>query len=157
MHRARSAVKPRLLLSRMHWDSVLLGLGCCWWRLLGAVVLLVSAAALCAPGCCLLGCLCKRGSVHWEQGKQLQSPGRAPAIHTGKPLAARHHHRHPGQEIPLCLRDGGRPAGVDYHLPEGYQQADAASGIRRCVLTRSGEQPWPVDSPLAGVGMDGQG
>lgn len=82
---------------------------------------------------CPLGCLRQRGGFHREQGKQLQGPGRAPAIHAGKPLAARDNHRHPRSEIPLCLRDGGRPAGVDYDLSESDKPAHAASGIRRWV------------------------
>ncbi|XP_016852415.2 arf-GAP with dual PH domain-containing protein 1 isoform X2 [Anolis carolinensis] len=76
------------------------------------------------------GCLCQGGSLHREQGKQLQGAGRTPSAHPREPLAARHHHRHPGQEVPFRLRDGDRTAGVDLGLPESDRPADAAAGIR---------------------------
>lgn len=117
--------------------------GCCALLVMGQVSRGLAARRPSSPAPlqlprCLLGCLCQRGSFYWEQGKQLQGPGRAPAVHAGKPLAARDNHRHPGSEIPLRLRDQGRPAGVDHDFSESYKPADAASGIRRCVCGQGG-------------------
>lgn len=80
----------------------------------------------------LPGCVRPRRGVHRQQGEQLHRPVGAAAVHAGLPLEPRHHHRHTGQEVPVCLRDGGGAEGLDSRLPEGHQPTNEATGICRC-------------------------
>uniref|UniRef100_A0A9L0JTB5 ArfGAP with dual PH domains 1 n=1 Tax=Equus asinus TaxID=9793 RepID=A0A9L0JTB5_EQUAS len=76
------------------------------------------------------GRLRPRGGLHRQQGERLHGAGRAPAVHPGPPLAARHHHHHAGAQVPAGLRDGVGAAGVGGGLPQGRGQAHAAPGVR---------------------------
>lgn len=70
--------------------------------------------------------------VHRQQGEQLHRPVGAAAVHAGLPLEPRHHHRDAGQEVPVCLWDGGGAEGLDRRLPAGHQSTDEATRICRC-------------------------
>lgn len=80
----------------------------------------------------LPGCIRPWRGVHRQQGEQLHRPVGAAGVHAGLPLEPRHHHRHTGQEVPVCLWDGGRAEGLDSRLPEGHQSTNEAAGICRC-------------------------
>lgn len=82
---------------------------------------------------CLPGRVRSGRGLHRQQGEQLHRAAGLASIHTGLPLEPRHHHRHAGQEVSLCLWNGSRATWLDSCLPEGHQSANEAAGICRCV------------------------